>query len=203
MLTFLITGVLFGLSSGIAPGPILALTISETIRHGFSAGLRVSLTPIFTDSPTIVATWWALSQIQHLDWALGTISLAGGLFLCWLGYESVTVKSVEEDVAVAKPRSLQKGIAANALNPAPYLFWTTVGTPTLIEAKAHSLWTAVAYLGGFFVCIIGSKAAIAVAVARFRRFLQGRLYLAIMRLLGLALWAFAVLFFRKAYLAFS
>jgi len=33
-LEFLISGVVFGLAAGIAPGPLLALAFSETLKYG-------------------------------------------------------------------------------------------------------------------------------------------------------------------------
>lgn len=56
MTRFLLTGVLLGLSSGLAPGPLLALVASETLRHGVRAGVRVALAPLITDLPIILTT---------------------------------------------------------------------------------------------------------------------------------------------------
>ena len=38
--------------------------------------------------------------------------------------------------------SLAKGVSLNFLNPNPYLFWLTIGTPLLLEAHTTS-WTAI------------------------------------------------------------
>ncbi|MFA6111330.1 MAG: hypothetical protein WDA75_21445 [Candidatus Latescibacterota bacterium] len=38
-------GLLLGLSAGVAPGPLTALILSETLRHGRAAGLRLALVP--------------------------------------------------------------------------------------------------------------------------------------------------------------
>ena len=44
------TGLLLGAPSGLAPGPMLLLIISETLRHGKRAGLKVACIPLFTDA---------------------------------------------------------------------------------------------------------------------------------------------------------
>lgn len=49
MMYFLSVGAVLGLSSGLSPGPLLALVISETLRHGVKAGVKVALAPIITD----------------------------------------------------------------------------------------------------------------------------------------------------------
>lgn len=50
MLYFLTVGTVLGLSAGFAPGPLLALVISETLRHGIPAGVRVALAPIIVSA---------------------------------------------------------------------------------------------------------------------------------------------------------
>jgi threonine/homoserine/homoserine lactone efflux protein len=46
MLSFLTTGTILGLSAGFAPGPLLALVVSETLQHDMKAGVKVALAPI-------------------------------------------------------------------------------------------------------------------------------------------------------------
>lgn len=49
--TFLISGIIFGLSAGISPGPLLALVISETLKFGRKEGIKVAIAPLITDIP--------------------------------------------------------------------------------------------------------------------------------------------------------
>jgi hypothetical protein len=53
MTHFLGIGIIFGLSAGLAPGPLLMLVISDTLRHGIKAGVKVALAPVITDLPII------------------------------------------------------------------------------------------------------------------------------------------------------
>ena len=62
---FLSAGLLLGLSGGLAPGPLLTLVASETLRHGARAGISVALAPLLTDAPIILATLWLLTRIFH------------------------------------------------------------------------------------------------------------------------------------------
>jgi len=195
--SFLLAGVVFGLSSGIAPGPMLTLTISETLRHGFPAGLRIALAPIFTDGPIIVGSWWLLSLLTNQNWFYGVLSLLGALVLGWFAWECLSVKPMDFQEA-RSAHALKKGIIANLLNPAPYLFWLTVGTPTLIQAWDNAAGASMLYLGGFFTCLIGAKLGVALVTARFRDFLRSRFYLSIMRLMGTVLVIFALIFLKNA-----
>ena len=196
----LLTGIVFGLSSGISPGPTLTLTISETIEHGFEAGAKVACAPLVTDAFIITISFLFLSSLGSLNGFYAVISLMGSLVLAWFARECLSVKplSVERQPSVSK--AFRKGVATNLLNPAPYLFWITVGTPTLMKAYEQGFGDLMAYLGGFFIFLVGSKASVALITARFRDFLRSRFYLTLMRLMGLALAFFAALFLRRAWL---
>jgi len=77
---YLTIGTILGLSAGLAPGPLLALVISETILHDIRAGIKVALAPLVTDLPIIVLTIFILSRLSGFHGILGVISLAVFLF---------------------------------------------------------------------------------------------------------------------------
>jgi len=54
----------------------------------------------------------------------------------------------------------------------------------------------IAFIGSFYVFLIGSKILLAVLVGRSKSFLNGTLYIYTMRFLGLALCILALLLFR-------
>ena len=187
MLNFLVTGLTLGLSAGFAPGPLLTLVISETLQYGVRAGIKVALAPLLTDVPVILATVFVLAKLAYFQSALGAIALAGGCFIVYLGYTNLCIKSVEIDLAEVKPYSFRKGVLVNFLNPHVYLFWFTVGAPLTMKAMQQSTYAVVTFIGTFYVCLVGSKIALAIIVGRFRSFLAGRTYLLTMRILGVLL----------------
>ena len=189
-------GVLLGVSAGIAPGPLFALVIAETLRHGVRSGLRVALAPLLTDLPIVIVTVFVLSRLSNFDGVLGAISLVGGLVVLWMAYESLVTKPIDPDAPPQEPKSLRKGIIVNALSPHPYLFWFTVGAPTTLKAAEQSTLSPWAFIGGFYVCLIGAKVGLAVITARSKSFLNGAPYLCAMRFLGLLLALFALVLFR-------
>ena len=196
MTQYLFLGIVLGLSAGLAPGPLLALVISETLRHDIKAGIRVALSPLFTDAPIILLTLFALSQLSAFNEILGIISLMGGVVIMYMGYESLRPKAVELEVPEARSISLLKGVLANALSPHPYLFWISVGGPIMTGALEVSLAALLAFVGGFYVCLIGAKIALAVLVGRSKSYLRGRAYTWIKRVLGFVLCLLSLMLFR-------
>jgi threonine/homoserine/homoserine lactone efflux protein len=192
----LLSGLFMGLAAGISPGPLLALVIGETIRHDRRMGIRVALAPLITDVPIVLLSLFLLSRLAGYRNVLGAVSLAGGAFIGYLAWESLTSRGLKAGSAPPQPRSFRKGVLTNVLSPNPYLFWITVGAPVVIRAGESSLAAALLYILGFYLLLVGSKVAVAFAVDRTKAWIQGRVYLYIVRGLGVVLAVFAILFLR-------
>lgn len=196
MVYFLTWGAVLGLASGCAPGPLLVLVISETLRYDVRAGIKVALAPVITDLPIILFAHLVLSNLSDHQSILGVISLVGGCFVVYMAYENLRAEYLEPDLTDNRPRSLMKGMWTNMLSPHPYLFWISVGAPLLNKAISSSPAASIAFLGGFYALLVGSKVLLAILVGRSKSFLQGAVYRNIMRLLGLLLGVLALLLFR-------
>lgn len=196
MLSYLTFGMLLGLSAGVAPGPLLTLVISETLRRGAGAGVRVALAPVVTDLPIILLSVFVLANLSQYHAILGLVSLAGGVFVLTMGIEGLRCKGMDAPLVEAGTGSLARGVLANALSPHPYLFWIGVGAPLMTKALRTDLFSPLAFLAGFYACLVGSKIAVALLVGRSKSFLRGKAYVLTMRLLGLALVALSVFLFR-------
>jgi threonine/homoserine/homoserine lactone efflux protein len=196
MIGFLTTGTILGLSAGIAPGPLLALVVSESLRYGMKAGVKVALAPVLSDLPIVVLTLYFLARVSAFHTILGMISILGGFVLFYMGYQGVTAKGLDLSLHDPKPASLKKGVLVNVLNPHPYLFWVGIGGPTTLKAWDQGTLAAAAFIGGFYLFLVGSKVVLAVLVGKYRTFLTGRFYIYTMRILGVILIGFALVLFR-------
>lgn len=194
MWSLLLYGAVLGLSAGFSPGPLLALVISQTLQHGTREGLRIATAPLFTDIPIICVGMLLFASLGKPEFLLGIMSFAGCIFVGYLGITSLRQRPVDLELSAAAPRSYFKGIFTNALNPHPYLFWFSVGIPTILKAdRQSSTLAAIAFVAAFYVCIVAAKMALAVVVGRSRDFLTGASYLRIMRCLGIVLIGFSLI----------
>ncbi|WP_300164739.1 LysE family transporter [Solidesulfovibrio sp.] len=192
-----LTAAALGLSAGFSPGPLFSLVLTQTLRHGTAEGVKVALAPVVTDAPIIVLCWLALSRFSGTPAVLGAVSLAGAALLARYGLDCFRVAPPAAEAVREAPRSLWRGVAANFTNPHPYLFWTAVGVPLLLEAQASGPAGAAVFLAFFYVAIVGAKVAAAVVTGRCGRFLSGRAYRLLMGALGLSLFYFAATFVRQ------
>lgn len=197
MIAWLLAGFALGLPAGFSPGPMLTLVIAQTVRHGAREGLKVATAPLFSDTPIILISLWILTRLGNTQPALGAISLAGAGFLVFLAIESFRTRGFGESSGDDRARSLGKGIVANLLNPHPYIFWFSVGSPLLLKAWSSGVGEGVAFLAGFYVCLVGSKLLLAALVGRGRAWLTGGVYVWMMRGLGVVLLIFAAIFARE------
>jgi threonine/homoserine/homoserine lactone efflux protein len=196
MLEYLTQGTLLGLAAGVAPGPLLVLVVTETIRHDTVAGVKVALAPMITDVPIITLAMLVLPRLPHFEFILGVVSIIGALFIGYLACESFRTQGIQLNSTHIKPQSLKRGVITNLLNPHPYVFWLGVGVPLIYRAAQVSYAGAAAFVGSFFVFIVGSKIVLALIVNKSRTFLSGPVYIYIVRALGLLLALFAFILVR-------
>ncbi|MDX9714416.1 MAG: LysE family translocator [Dissulfurispiraceae bacterium] len=199
MLYFLTLGTLIGLSSGFTPGPLFALVISETLKHGVKAGVKVALAPVLTDLPIIMLTMLVLSKVSDFDSILGLISLCGGLFLLYMAWENIKSKRIDVLSRDLKERAIAKGMLANVLNPGPYIFWLTVGAPIVVKAMNNGMSILLVFIMSFYVFLVGSKIVIAVLVNKSRAFFSGKIYVYTMRMVAVILCALSGILFYEGY----
>ncbi len=186
------------MSAGFAPGPLLTLVVAQTLKHDTREGVRVAVAPLITDLPIIVAALLILSRLTHFRYLLGGISFFGGMYVLYLAYESLQTEPVVLDIPCGAPHSFRKGALINALNPHPYLFWTTVGAPLMLQAWPDNRFSPLVFMASFYIFLVGSKLFLVFLVGRSRTFLMSRGYLWIMRLLGVFLGLSAVVLMRGA-----
>lgn len=193
----LIVGITLGIYAGFSPGPLLVLVISQTLKHGYREGVKVAFAPIISDIPIIIICLLFLSLISGYASILGIISIIGGLYLFYLAYESIKTKGLTENIELEKPKSLQKGVTINLLNPNPYLFWITIGGPIIIPSYAQNPLSPLWFFIGFYALLVGSKIVLAYATGKSKDFITGKTYIYIMRILGVMLIIFAFYFLYK------
>ena len=187
MVTSLVAGITFGLSAGLFPGPLMAFIISQTLRHGFREGFKGSFAPLFTDPPIMLASVLLMSSLSGYGPLLGAVSCLGGLFVLYLGWECLRAPALQINGIQKRPRSLGKAVLLNALSPHPYLFWFLVGGP-YVSMAWHQFRPGVSgFVLGFYGCLVGAMALVAVLVGQSRGWLTGRPYRYLMVALGLAL----------------
>lgn len=200
---FLISGIVFGLTGGLTPGPLLTLIISQTLRYGTREGLKICLVPVISDLPIVLLTLFVVNQFKNIELLVSGIALAGAVYLIYLSAESLIFKGMQVSTEQARPQSIKKGIIVNFLNPNPYIFWLTIGAPSVIKGAEISLNAAIYFIAAMYIFLVGSKIIITLITGKSRLFLSSRSYVLIIRGLGLVLLLFALVFIYQALQGFG
>lgn len=194
MLDLLFAGILLGIYAGLSPGPMLLLVVSQTIKHDFKEGLKVAFAPLISDIPIIIISLIIISFLEGYKSILGIIFILGGLYLVYLAYESFKFKPLDVDVEVSNLKSLRKGVTLNLINPSPYIFWITIGSPIIIPAYMVNPVAPFEFIISFYIFLVGAKICVAYITGRSREFVTGKFYLHIMNILGVLISIFAIIY---------
>jgi threonine/homoserine/homoserine lactone efflux protein len=172
MLTFLLQGLTLGFAAGVQPGPFQTYLISQTLSQGWRRTWIAAFAPLVSDGPIVVLVLLVLSQVP--DWFQRLLQIAGGLFvlyLAWGAYRAWQTFAPDADgVPQTEPRSLLRAAITNALSPGPYLFWSLVIGPLIIEAWRINPSNALSIVLAFYFAMIGLNFAIVLLFGQAARF---------------------------------
>jgi threonine/homoserine/homoserine lactone efflux protein len=172
LIFYFLQGATLGLSATATPGPFQAFLLSQTLKNGWRSTLPTSLAPLISDIPIVTLVLLILTRTP--SWLLGGLQLAGGIFILYLAWgtlSSLTSAPVAVDVNVEAARhSFSKGVLMNALSPGPYLFWSVLAGPIVLEAWRRSPGLGISFVIGFYAMLIGGFALFVVVFATASRF---------------------------------
>jgi threonine/homoserine/homoserine lactone efflux protein len=153
---YLLQGVGYGLIAGSQPGPFQTYLVSQTLTRGWKRTLPAAFAPLLSDGPIIVLCVLVLRQVPL--WLQSFLSIAGGLFILYLAYGTYNSwRNFAEQRLQAEPpghRSILKAALMNALSPNPYIFWTFVIGPILLNGWRETPWHGLGFLVSFYFTLI-------------------------------------------------
>jgi len=162
MWIYLLQGIGYGLIAASQPGPFQTYLISQTLARGWKRTLPAALAPLISDGPIILICVLVLSQVPA--WLQGFLYIAGGLFILYLAYGAYKAwKNFNQSIPITESGTQQNVLKAalmNVLNPNPYIFWTLVTGPILLNGWRETPFNGIGFLAGFYMTMIGSLAAI-------------------------------------------
>ncbi len=171
MTGYLLTGISLGFYAAISPGPFQAFLLSQSLKNGWRRTLPAALAPLFTDGPIIALVLLLLTQTP--DWFLSALRIAGGFFIIYLAKGAFdTFRKGDFRLSVtpeAAERNMLKAIMMNALNPNPYIFWSVVAGPILLEGWRQAPRLGLSFLLGFYGTMVSGLAGLIILFATARQ----------------------------------
>lgn len=199
MVSFFLEGMLLGLAGAVMPGPFQTYLLLQASKNGAGQTLPAAFAPILSDVPIVALAVFILKQVpQTLNRGL---HIAGGLFILYLTV-STLVKYRSSQAFNAgtdgKGATFIKAILMNALSPGPYLFWSLIAGPILLQAWTQASLSGLGFLLGFYGTMVPVLALLIAMFGQARR-LGVRLHAALLYTAMLALTCFGI---HQLYLGF-
>ena len=154
---FLTQGIVFGLYAAFLPGPMQAFLLSQIIRSGWKRTLLLALIPLGSDGPVMISLFFLLSQLPI--WFTHGLRIIGGFFILYLAWDAYRSAKYSKEISITINHSpiratFLKGVTMNLLNPNVYIFWATIGVPTILTGWQISPLHGLAFGLGFYTTMI-------------------------------------------------
>ena len=170
MLPHVVLGATYGFAAAVQPGPFQTYLVSSTLSHGLRRTLPGVLAPLLSDVPIVSLVLLVLTRVPPA--ALLALRLAGGVFLLYLAAGAYAAFRTYRAPQVHQPsqatRTLFKAAVVNLLNPNPYISWSLILGPLLLEAWRAAPACAIALLVSFYATMMAATALILVPFAGAR-----------------------------------
>ncbi|MDR7534033.1 MAG: LysE family transporter [Armatimonadota bacterium] len=194
------------LSGVLAPGPVSALAVSEGARRGAVAGPLVTLGHALAEAAMFGALAAGTSRILQHPAVVGTIGLAGGIVLAWMGWGIVQTARRSMDwgagpaaagpgIAGGGAAVVRAGLLATVANPYWLLWWATVGAAYyVLFARFGAAALLALFLAGHLALDLGWCSLLALVVGAGRGRIPQQVYRAALAVCGVFVMATSLYF---------
>jgi len=173
------------------PGSLLTYTIRQSLSVGPKDGFIVTIGHAILEFFLIILIFLGFDRVLQADMAQVVISLVGGAFLCYMGFDMFrgavrnTVK-VQVDGGNAQTRSMMwSGLAISAANPYFLLWWAIIGLGFIMQAyTAFGLVGVALYFVGHITADFIWYGFVSTVVGTTKRFISEKPYRVIIAALG-------------------
>ena len=182
ILTIFFGSLLIGFSGAASPGPLLALSIKETLHNGWKAGPLIAIGHSILELFVVIGISVGINQVFDSNFIAKTISLFGGIMLIILGIQTI-ISNKEVDLNDTNETSnlnsktlLLQGALVSLSNPYWFIWWVTIGATLIINASDQGvLGIASMYIGHILADIVWYTAVSLILVSGFK-FLSNKIY---------------------------
>jgi threonine/homoserine/homoserine lactone efflux protein len=136
---FLASVLLISLSGVLMPGPLFAVTIKKASKSKV-AGALIAVGHGIVEFPLMFLIFLVLSQFEIPSAVQASVGIVGGILMVFMGLQAYRKRHMQEDTNVnLKKDSVLAGVWTTAANAGFILWWLTIGTTLILNAKLFGL----------------------------------------------------------------
>ncbi len=199
--TIFVTALLVGFSGAAMPGPLLTVTIGESVRRGFIAGPLLMVGHALLEILLVLLLVWGAVELLLAEQVHTIIALVGGAFLIYMGWTmcrdarrgSVSLQLTPDDGGVVGGQvasgrfslhPVLAGILVSLSNPYWSLWWATVGLTYITTSMTRGTAGLLAFMSGHLLADFVWYGLVSGAVAGGRRFINQQFYRGVIAVCG-------------------
>lgn len=171
---------IIGFSGAMMPGPLLAVGIAETPRHGWQTGPVISIGHAIAEIIVVVLLALGVAALADSPVAARLIGVVGGLALILMGggmiYDALEKRisyDPQEDTGGARRKLAGKGITATISNPYWFIWWATVGLALLVKSQHLGISGPVVFYFGHILSDFVWYTIVSILIWKGRRLIMG------------------------------
>ncbi len=171
---------IIGFSGALMPGPLLAVGIAETPRHGWQTGPVISVGHAIAEIAIVVLLALGVATLTNNPVITRVIGIVGGAALLLMGVTmayDVIRRRVSYDANHSSDRSRHKlagkGITATLSNPYWFIWWATIGLALLVKAKHFGIIGPVTFYFGHILSDFIWYTIVSILIWKGRKLMMG------------------------------
>ena len=196
------------MSGALMPGPMLAVTIKESLEQGWPAGFFITTGHAVAEIAILCLFALGLSTVIQLQWITAVVGIIGGLVLFIMGSDmlmgalrdrvGLDLNGGDKPAGQITPGSLGRavgaGVIGSAANPYWIIWWLTIGVMYVAEALKYG-WLGLGFFyTGHILADYVWYVLIAVIAATGKKFLTAAVYKGIIAGCGVLMMILALYF---------
>ncbi len=178
------------MSGALMPGPMLAVTIKESLEQGWPAGFFITTGHSVAEIALLCLFALGLGTGIKVQWITTVVGIIGGLVLFIMGLDmlkgalqervALDLNGGDKPVGQVTPRSMGRAIGAgvivSAANPYWIIWWLTIGVMYVAEALKYGWLGLSCFYSGHILADYVWYVLIAVIAATGKKFITAAIY---------------------------
>lgn len=187
-------------SGAIVPGPMLTITIADSIEKGFISGPLITLGHSIIEIVLIILIIFNFQKYLLLPNVKLIVFVCGGIMLVFMGLHMI-IKRKKKDINTnlkSKNRFstniVLEGILVSIFNPYWIIWWMTIGLGYVIKSLKFGFLGITVFFIGHILADLGWFSFISLAFSKGKIFIYKRVYHRIILVCGIFLMLFGIWF---------
>ena len=204
IILFAATSFAVGLSGAMVPGPMLTVTISDSLKKGFVAGPLVVLGHFLAELTLIIIIFAGLGWLIGSNTSVFVIGTLGGFMMVILGYRILGSSNSLEELKSNKNLtrsygSVLSGILTSISNPFFFIWWATIGWAFIFKGlELAGIFGVLWFLAGHWASDLSWFSIVSLFTTRGSRIMTDRHYKIMMNASGIFLMILGIYFLLNA-----